>query len=82
MTNLAGNLNNLIKSKITVMLDVLLLLAVTGGLLEGLDDIASSGGLNLKGGNTVGNGQLNADTKALVLLGLLGNIFLNLLGGL
>jgi hypothetical protein len=82
VANLAGNLNNLIESQVTVMLDVLLLLAITGGLLKSLDDVAGSGGLDLKGSNTVGNGQLDADTKTLVLLSLLGNIFLNLLGGL
>lgn len=65
-----------------MMLDVLLLLAITSGLLKSLDDVAGSGGLNLKGSNTVGNGQLDADTKTLVFLGLLGNIFLNLLSGL
>ena len=80
MTHLAGNLSDLIKSQVSVMLDVLLLLAITSGLLKGLDDVASSGGLNLKGGNTVGNGQLNANTKTLVVLGLLGDVFLNLLG--
>lgn len=82
MANLASNLNNLIEGEVTVMLDVLLLLAITGGLLKGLDDVASGGGLNFKGGDTVSNGQLDTDTKTLVLLGLLGNIFLNLLGGL
>jgi len=82
MTNLAGNLNDLIKSQISVMFNVLLLLAITSGLFKGLDDVTGSGGLNFNGGNTVGNGELNTDTETLIILGLLGNVFLNLLGGL
>lgn len=64
------------------MLDVLLLLAITGGLLQGLDDIASSGGGNLDGSNTVSNSELNTDAKTLIFLSLLGNIFVDLLGRL
>lgn len=82
VTNLTGNLNNLIESQVAVMLDVLLLLAITGGLLEGLDDVAGRAGLDLEGGHTVSDGQLDTDTEAFVVLGLLGNVFLDLLGGL
>jgi hypothetical protein len=42
----AGNLNNLVEGDGLVVLDVLLLLAVTRGLLEGLDDQGGGGGNN------------------------------------
>lgn len=82
VTNLAGNLNNLIKGKVTVMLNVLLLLTITWWLLQGLDDVTGSGRLDFEGGNTVANGKLDTDTETLIILGFLGNIILNLLGGL
>lgn len=82
VTNLTGNLDNLIKGQVSVVLDVLLLFAVTGGLLQGLDNVAGGARLDLKSGNTVGDGQLDTDTQTLVVLGLLGNVFLDLLGGL
>ena len=61
---------------------VLLLLAVTRGLLKTLDDQAGSGGHGLNSGHTVGNRQLDNQTQALVVHGGLGDIILNLLGGL
>lgn len=79
--HLAGNINNLIQGQVTVMLNVLFLLTITRGLLQGLDDHAGSAGLHLKGGNTVGNSELNTDTEALVVKSGLGNIILDLLSG-
>jgi hypothetical protein len=43
-THGAGHLNNLVEGDGLVVLDVLLLLAVTRGLLEGLDDQGRGGG--------------------------------------
>ena len=80
-TGLASNIQDLIHAQVTVVLDVLFLLAVTGGLLEGLDDQASGRGLEFDGGDTVGDGQLDADTQALVFKGGLGDVVLDLLGG-
>lgn len=61
---------------------VLLLLAIARRLLQGLDYQACNGGDRLNSGDTVGDGDLAADAQALVLLGSLGNIILNLLGRL
>ena len=60
------------------MLDVLLLLAVAGRLLEGLDDERRGGGNNGNGGLTVLDGQLDSDTETLPVTSGLGNIFTDL----
>lgn len=64
------------------MLDVLLLLAVTDGLLEGLDDEGGSRGDDRDGGLTVLDGELDGDTESLPVASSLGNVLSNLLGGL
>lgn len=64
-----------------MVFNVLFLLAITGGLLEGLDDQTSSRGFQLNGGNTIGNSELDTQTQTLVFKGSLGNIVLDLLGG-
>ena len=61
---------------------VLLLLAVTRRLLQALDNAAGRGGDGLDGGDTVGDGDLATDAQALVLLGGLGNVVLDLFGRL
>jgi hypothetical protein len=48
------------------VLDVLLLLAVTGRLLQSLDDQRRGGGHNRDGGLTVLDGELDRDTEALL----------------
>lgn len=63
------------------MFNVLFLLAITSGFLESLNDQTSSGGFELNGSNTVGNGKLDTETETLIFKGSLGNIVLNLLGG-
>jgi hypothetical protein len=60
--------------------DVLLLLAVTLGLVKSLDDEGSSRGDDLDGGDTVLDDELNGDTETLVGLGGSGDIIGNLLG--
>lgn len=63
------------------MLNVLLLLAVPGRLLQGLDDQASSGGHGLDASNAVLDDDLAAQTQTLEGLGLLLDVFVDLLGG-
>lgn len=76
----AGNLNDVVHGDGLGVLDVLLLLAVTRRLLEGLDDEGRSGGHNRDGGLTVLDGQADGDTETLPVASVLGDIFTNLLG--
>lgn len=76
----AGNLDDLIHRNGLRVLDVLLLLAVTGRLLEGLDDEGRSGGNNGDGGLTVLDGQADGNTETLPVASVLGDVFTNLLG--
>jgi len=75
-----GNLNNVIQGDGLVVLDVLLLLAVTRGLLEGLDDKGGGGGHNRDGGLTVLDGETDSHTETLPVTSVLGNVFTDLLG--
>lgn len=60
------NLDNLIEGDGLVVLDVLLLLAVTGGLLEGADDEGRGGRDDGNGGLTVLDGELDGHTETLL----------------
>jgi hypothetical protein len=60
------------------VLDVLLLLAVARGLLEGLDDKGRGRGNDGNGGLTVLDGQLDSDPQTLPVSGGLGDIFTDL----
>jgi hypothetical protein len=62
------------------VLDVLLLFAVTRGLLEGLDDQGGGRGNDRDGGLTVLDGQADGDAETLPVAGGLGDIFTDLLG--
>jgi hypothetical protein len=57
------------------MLDVLLLLAVARGLLEGLDDERGGGRDDGDSGLTVLDGELDGDAEALPVSGGFGDIF-------
>ena len=81
VTHGTGDLNNVIKSDVTRVLDVLLLLAVTRGLLESSDDQGRGRGNNGNLSLTVLDGQLNGDTETLPVSSTLGNVFSDLLGG-
>lgn len=81
VANLAGNINHSLQRQVTVVLNVLLLLAVTGWLLQGLDDHAGSGRQDLDRGSAVLHGQLDADAQASVFGGGLDNVIVDLLGG-
>lgn len=66
MAHLAGDLDDLVQRDGLAVLDVLLLLAVTGRLLEGLDDQGRGGGHNGDRGLTVLDGQADGDTETLL----------------
>jgi hypothetical protein len=74
----AGNVDDLIEGNALGVLDVLLLLAVAGRLLEGLDDERRSGGNNGNGSLTVLDGQLDRDAETLPVTSGLGDIFTDL----
>jgi hypothetical protein len=76
----AGNLDDLVERDGLGVLDVLLLFAVTRGLLEGLDDQGGSRGNDRDGGLTVLDGQADSDAESLPVAGGLGDIFTDLLG--
>lgn len=62
------------------MLDVLLLLAITRRLLEGLDDERRGGGNDRDGSLTVLDGELDGDAESLPVASSLGDILTDLLG--
>lgn len=78
--HLAGNLDNVIEGDGLGVLDVLLLLAVTRRLLEGLDDQGRRGGNNRDRSLTVLDGELDSHTETLPVTSVLGNVFTDLLG--
>ena len=63
------------------MLDVLDLLAITRRLLQGLDDEGSGRGNDVDGGLTVLDGELDSDLETFPVLGGLGDVVTDLLGG-
>ena len=74
----AGNVDDLIKGNALGVLDVLLLLPVTRGLLKSLDDERRGGGNDRDGGLTVLDGQLDGDAETLPVTSGLGDIFTDL----
>ena len=78
--HLAGDLDNLVEGDVTTVLDVLLLLAVTRGLLERLDDERRGRRDDRDGSLTVLDGKLDSDTETLPVASGLGDIFTDLLG--
>lgn len=61
-----GNVDDLLKRNRLAVLDVLLLLAVTWGLLQSTDDQRGGGRNDGDGGLTVLDGELDRDTEALL----------------
>lgn len=61
-----GNVDDLLKRDRLAVLDVLLLLSVTWGLLQGTDDEGGGCGDDGDGGLTVLDGELDRDTEALL----------------
>lgn len=74
----AGNVDDLVEGNALGVLDVLLLLPVTRGLLEGLDDERRGRGDDRDSGLTVLDGQLDRDTETLPVTSRLGDIFTDL----
>ena len=80
MAHGAADLDDLVERDGLGVLDVLLLFAVTRGLLEGLDDQRGGGGNDRDGGLTVLDGQADGDAETLPVASGLGDIFTDLLG--
>lgn len=81
VADLAGNIDDRLEGQVAVVLNVLLLLAVARGLLQGLDDHARSRRQNLDGGGTVLHSQLDADAQASIISRRLDDVVVDLLGG-
>jgi len=78
----ARDFDAVVERDVAGVLHVLHLLAVAGGLLERLDDERGRGGHHGHLRLTVLHGELDGDAKAVpVLLGLLRDVFADLLGG-
>ena len=80
MAHGAADLDDLVERDGLGVLDVLLLFAVTRGLLEGLDDKGGGGGNDRDGSLTVLDGQADGDAETLPVASGLGDIFTDLLG--
>ena len=78
----AGNVDDGVEFNVARVLDVLLLLAVADGLLEGADDERRSGRDDRDGGLTVLDRELDRDAEALPVAGRLGDVLTDLLGRL
>lgn len=80
-THLAGNVNDGVERQVSVVLDVLFLLAVSWRLLERLDDEAGGGRHGLNTGNAVLHDDLATQTQTLEGGRLLLDVFVHLFGG-
>lgn len=80
-THDTSNSLNVIEGNVTSVLNVLLLLLITRRLVQSLDDKGGGRGDDLNSGLTVLDGQLAGNTETLPVLGGLGDIITNLLGG-
>jgi hypothetical protein len=78
----AGDGDDLIEGNALGVLDVLLLLPVARGLLEGLDDERRGRGNNRHLSLTVLDGQLDGDTESLPVASGFGDIFTDLCAAL
>ena len=73
--------DDVVHGDVARVLDVLDLLAVPRGLLERLDDEGGGGGHHADFGLPVLDGELDGDLEALPVLGGLGDVVADLLGG-
>ena len=76
------NVPDLVDVDVSRVLDVLLLLSVSRGLLERSDDERRGRGNDRGDGLSVLDRQLDGDLETLPVSGGLGNVLSNLLGGL
>lgn len=77
MLHLLGNLGNVIKSDTVTVLNVFLLLSVSGWFLGVFDDQDRSKKYNLNLGLSVLNGQFHCNTKTILVTGCFGDIITN-----
>jgi hypothetical protein len=77
---LLGDLEDLREGNVAIVLDVLDLLAVTGGLLEGTDEAGRNRGGHGNGGDTVLDLELARHLQTLPVLGGLHDVLTDLLG--
>ena len=77
-----GNGQDIVVGNVAAVLDVLDLLAVPWGLLQGLDDQRGSRGHHSDGSHTVLDAQLDGDLQTLPVTSGLGNVVSDLLGRL
>lgn len=82
LTHSSGDFDDLIKLNVSSVLDVLLLLAVSDGLLEGTDDEGRRGGDDGNGSLTVLDRKLNGNAETLPVASSLGDVLTDLLGRL
>merc|ERR1719150_24680 len=77
----ASGIDDIVHGDVAVVLDVLDLLTITWRFLQGLDDQGSGGGNDSDLSLTVLDGQLDGDLQTFPVLGGLGDVVTNLLGG-
>lgn len=78
----AGNFDDIVDADVAGVHSALLLLAVSGGLLEGADDEGGSGGNDGDGSLTVLDGELHSHTETLPVASGLGDVFTDFFRGL
>jgi len=78
-SHLTGNVDDLVKSDVARVFDVLLLLPVARRLLESLDDKGGGSGNNVDFGLSVLDRKLDGHSQTLPGTGSLGDIFTDLL---
>jgi len=76
-----GDSNDVVERDVSGVLDVLLLLAISVGLVQSLDDQRGGSGDHLDLSLTVLDNELDSNTDSLPVLGGLGDIVSDLLGG-
>merc|ERR1712038_860108 len=76
-----GSVDDIVQRDVTAVLDVLDLLSVTRGLLQGLDDEGRGRRHHGDGGLSVLDLELHRHLEALPFAGRLGDVVTNLLGG-
>lgn len=77
VSHLPGNVDNLIKSDVSTVFNVLLLLPVSWWLLEGFDDQGRGRGNHLNLSLSVLDGQFHCNPETFPVTGSLGNVVTN-----
>ena len=80
MPHLPGNVDDLIKSDVSTVLNVFLLLSVPRWFLEGFDDQGRSRRYHLNLGLSVLNGQFHCNPQTLPITSCLGDVITDLFG--